>query len=304
MVADVLDALAAHRRDRADDRRHRERGRRRGRGRHGRDGGRGRPPRPGQRAAVALGVAPRARARASSACCASPATAPRSTPAELDGAAAPSRRADAAEVVIVPDRHGTGTNGLLLAPPGRDRAELRPGQLRAPPRARAAPPGARWRVERPASLLLDIDTGDDLAALRDAARAPAPARRRARARVLGPAPNARSPRHHDRGLIADADVAALRARALARPARGARRRRPRGADRRGAARRPLPRRDGRGDRPQGRLQGRGRARRARATCHPRARARELAAERRQGRRARCRSSSTSPPRSCAPSAAC
>ncbi len=73
---------------------------------------------------------------------------------------------DATEVVIVPDRHGTGTNGLLLTPPGR-----------SPPASglRAASVTANWhrpaaaacRVERLPSLLLDIDTGEDLAVLRE-----------------------------------------------------------------------------------------------------------------------------------------
>ncbi len=44
---------------------------------------------------------------------------------------------DAAEVVIVPDRHGTGTNGLLLAPPDAITPSFGPSRLRAPPPARA-----------------------------------------------------------------------------------------------------------------------------------------------------------------------
>jgi 2-phospho-L-lactate guanylyltransferase len=71
-----------------------------------------------------------------------------------------------AEVVIVPDRHGTGTNGLLLCPPdviepsfGTDSC-ARHQQL-------AHDAGVAARLERPPSLLLDIDTGADLAALRD-----------------------------------------------------------------------------------------------------------------------------------------
>ena len=38
----------------------------------------------------------------------------------------------APDVVIVPDRHGTGTNALLLAPPDAIAPELRPRQPRAP----------------------------------------------------------------------------------------------------------------------------------------------------------------------------
>jgi 2-phospho-L-lactate guanylyltransferase len=69
-------------------------------------------------------------------------------------------------VVIVPDRHSSGTNGLLLTPPdaigpsfGVD-SRIRHEQL-----AHAA--GAICRIERPSSLLLDIDTGEDLAVLRE-----------------------------------------------------------------------------------------------------------------------------------------
>lgn len=69
------------------------------------------------------------------------------------------------EVVIVPDRHGTGTNGLLLAPPDAIVPSFGPGSRERHERlARTA--GATYRIEQPGSLLLDIDTGDDLAALR------------------------------------------------------------------------------------------------------------------------------------------
>jgi 2-phospho-L-lactate guanylyltransferase len=68
--------------------------------------------------------------------------------------------------VIVPDRHGTGTNGLLLRPPDAIPPSFGPGSCeRHRELARAA--GANCRTERPPSLLLDIDTGADLAALRE-----------------------------------------------------------------------------------------------------------------------------------------
>jgi 2-phospho-L-lactate guanylyltransferase len=71
-----------------------------------------------------------------------------------------------ASVVIVPDRHGTGTNGLLLTPPTAIDPSFGPGSCeRHRELARAA--GAACRVERPSSLLLDIDTGEDLAVLRE-----------------------------------------------------------------------------------------------------------------------------------------
>jgi 2-phospho-L-lactate guanylyltransferase len=70
------------------------------------------------------------------------------------------------EVVIVPDRHGTGTNGLLLTPPDALSPSFGPGSFeRHRELARAA--GLACRVQRPASLLLDVDTGADLAALRE-----------------------------------------------------------------------------------------------------------------------------------------
>jgi 2-phospho-L-lactate guanylyltransferase len=72
-----------------------------------------------------------------------------------------------AEVVIVPDRHGTGTNGLLLCPPDAIAPSFGPGSCERH-RALALAAGIRWRVEHPPSLLLDVDTGEDLKALRSA----------------------------------------------------------------------------------------------------------------------------------------
>ena len=68
-------------------------------------------------------------------------------------------------VVIVPDRHGTGTNALLLSPPDAIAPSFGPGSC-ARHRALADSAGMSWRLARPASLLLDIDTGEDLLALR------------------------------------------------------------------------------------------------------------------------------------------
>jgi 2-phospho-L-lactate guanylyltransferase len=70
------------------------------------------------------------------------------------------------EVVIVPDRHGTGTNGLLLTPPDALSPSFGPGSFERH-RELACAGGLACRVERPASLLLDVDTGADLAALRE-----------------------------------------------------------------------------------------------------------------------------------------
>ncbi len=70
------------------------------------------------------------------------------------------------EVVIVPDRHGTGTNGLLLTPPEAIEPSFGPGSCERH-RALARAAGASCRLAHPSSLLLDIDTGADLAALRE-----------------------------------------------------------------------------------------------------------------------------------------
>jgi 2-phospho-L-lactate guanylyltransferase len=73
---------------------------------------------------------------------------------------------DTSSVVIMPDRHGTGTNGLLLTPPGAIAPSFGPGSCeRHLELAQAA--GLPCRIARPSSLLLDIDTGEDLAALRE-----------------------------------------------------------------------------------------------------------------------------------------
>lgn len=70
------------------------------------------------------------------------------------------------EVVIVPDRHGEGTNGLLLTPPAAIAPSFGPGSCeRHLGLAREA--GIPSRLSRPRSLLLDIDTGADLAELRE-----------------------------------------------------------------------------------------------------------------------------------------
>jgi len=71
------------------------------------------------------------------------------------------------EVVVIPDRHGTGTNGLILTPPDVIAPSFGPGSRERHVEAgRAA--GAVVRIEEPASLTLDVDTIDDLEALREA----------------------------------------------------------------------------------------------------------------------------------------
>jgi len=68
-------------------------------------------------------------------------------------------------VTIVPDRHGTGTNGLVLCPPEAIAPSFGPGsRARHEDAAQAA--GAEWRIAEPPSLVLDIDTIEDLGVLR------------------------------------------------------------------------------------------------------------------------------------------
>jgi 2-phospho-L-lactate guanylyltransferase len=125
----------------------------------------------GQSAAVMLGVKRAAAEHFERVLCI-PGDCPALDPGELDGlleANAPRGTREAsgrASVVIVPDRHGTGTNGLLLAPPDAIEPSFGPGSFRRH-RALALAAGAPCEVRRPPSLLLDIDTGEDLAVLRE-----------------------------------------------------------------------------------------------------------------------------------------
>jgi 2-phospho-L-lactate guanylyltransferase len=74
---------------------------------------------------------------------------------------------DPLAAVVVPDHAGSGTNALLLSPPGVLAPAFGPGsRARHEELARAA--GAECRIAEPPSLLLDVDTLDDLAALRNA----------------------------------------------------------------------------------------------------------------------------------------
>ena len=86
----------------------------------------------------------------------------------LDGAAIETLLAAASpppSVTAVADRHGEGTNALLLAPPSVIEPGFGPGSLERH-RARAAASGAAWHAVELPGLLLDIDTAEDLAALR------------------------------------------------------------------------------------------------------------------------------------------
>jgi 2-phospho-L-lactate guanylyltransferase len=89
---------------------------------------------------------------------------PGDTPA-LDAADLDTLLARDEPVVIVPDRHGTGTNALLLKPPAAIVPAFGPGS-RDRHAAAAQAAGVNHAVVRLASLALDVDTPEDLAALR------------------------------------------------------------------------------------------------------------------------------------------
>jgi len=70
-------------------------------------------------------------------------------------------------VTIVPDRHGSGTNALLLAPPDALDPSFGPGSF-ARHAALARGAGLAVRIAAVPSLAFDVDTPEDLAALRSA----------------------------------------------------------------------------------------------------------------------------------------
>jgi 2-phospho-L-lactate guanylyltransferase len=74
---------------------------------------------------------------------------------------------DGPGVKVVPDRHGTGTNALVLDPPEAIAPGFGPGSCeRHVDRAREE--GVHWEIHHTPSLTLDVDTGEDLEALQDA----------------------------------------------------------------------------------------------------------------------------------------
>ena len=121
----------------------------------------------GQSAAAALGIA-RALAEGVERALCVPGDCPALDPVELALllAAAPDEDRHEPTVVIVPDRHGTGTNGLLLSPPDAIAPSFGPDSC-ARHRALALAAGIVPCIRRPRSLLLDIDTSADLDALRE-----------------------------------------------------------------------------------------------------------------------------------------
>lgn len=85
-------------------------------------------------------------------------------PKEIDALLA--REAAGPEVVVLPDRHGTGTNGLLLTPPDVIAPAFGPGSRERHERAGAAA-GAATEVVELTGFEMDVDTVDDLEAVRD-----------------------------------------------------------------------------------------------------------------------------------------
>ena len=116
-----------------------------------------------------------------------PGDCPALDPAELD--ALLEHPAPAGSVLVVPDRHGTGTNALVLTPPGALAPSFGPGSCqRHLEHARAA--GVHGEVVEVPTLALDVDTSEDLDALAQRL-AGDPRRRRPHARharAAGPKP--------------------------------------------------------------------------------------------------------------------
>jgi 2-phospho-L-lactate guanylyltransferase len=116
---------------------------------------------PGHNSAARLGIGAALRAGADRVLLV-PGDCPALDPAELDALLA--RPAQLPSVVIVPDRHGTGTNALLMSPPDAMAPSFGPGSCRRhTENARAI--GIQAEVVEVASLAMDVDTPDDLGAL-------------------------------------------------------------------------------------------------------------------------------------------
>jgi 2-phospho-L-lactate guanylyltransferase len=115
----------------------------------------------GHNAAALLGLA-RARELDADRALLVPGDCPLLDPAEIDALVA--RRVGPTSVLVVPDRHGTGTNALLITPPGALEPSFGEGSHeRHLERARAAAVAAETVVVD--TLALDLDTPEDLAAI-------------------------------------------------------------------------------------------------------------------------------------------
>ena len=117
---------------------------------------------PGHSEAATLGIV---RAKALGADCVAllPGDCPLLDPGEVDAALA---RMEPGRVAVVPDRHGTGTNGLLMAPPDAIGPAFGPDSCE---RHLDRAGRAGWTAVREdlSSLALDLDTPADLDQLRE-----------------------------------------------------------------------------------------------------------------------------------------
>lgn len=86
-------------------------------------------------------------------------------PTEVDGLVSASMQSGS--VVIVPDRHGTGTNALLITPPDAFHPAFGHGS-RERHEERAAAAGLSTSTVTVFTLALDVDTPEDLEAMRGA----------------------------------------------------------------------------------------------------------------------------------------
>jgi 2-phospho-L-lactate/phosphoenolpyruvate guanylyltransferase len=94
-----------------------------------------------------------------------PGDCPMLDPTELEALIA--RPVSERSALIVPDRHGTGTNALLLTPPEAMTPAFGPGSCeRHVDHARAE--NTEPEIVKVSSLALDVDTPEDLAHLQDA----------------------------------------------------------------------------------------------------------------------------------------
>jgi 2-phospho-L-lactate guanylyltransferase len=96
-----------------------------------------------------------------------PGDCPALDPAEVDDLLADADGVEPPDVVVVPDRHGSGTNALLLTPPDAIRPAFGPGSRERHERLAAEAGASVASIDVP-TLGLDVDTVEDLAALRAA----------------------------------------------------------------------------------------------------------------------------------------
>ena len=116
---------------------------------------------PGHNAAAAIGIAAALKQGAGQALLV-PGDCPGLDPAEVDALLA--RPATPPSALVVPDRHGTGTNALLLTPPDALEPSFGPGSCKRHV-ALATDRGTHAEVVTVPSLALDIDTLEDLEVL-------------------------------------------------------------------------------------------------------------------------------------------